>query len=330
DQHPLDDEISNRMKRAADHWRPISSLSDGEAADVIRRDRIDILVDLKMHSGDHRLLIFAQKPAPVQVTWLGYPGSSGVETIDYRLTDRFLDPPGAASTHSIEKVIRLPDCFWCYDPLESGDVPTNPLPADGNGFITFGCLNNLFKINDWIVDLWARLMERVEHSQLLLLMPECRRRHEVLVRLQQAGINADRVRFAARRHRTTYLRQYHQIDIALDSFPYNGHTTSLDSIWMGVPVVSIAGGIPVSRGGLSILSNVGLGELAAATPEEFVRVGEELANDVPRLRKLRETLRERMRQTPLMDARLFARNLEEKYREMWRDWCTGGEHASLK
>jgi protein O-GlcNAc transferase len=315
------DAMTLQMQRQFATWRSIVGVSDEQAARQIREDRIDLLVDLKMHTSENRLLIFARKPAPVQATWLGYPGGTGLTTIDYRLSDPCLDPIGMDESVYSERTIRLPDTFWCFDPLDGRDIPVSALPATGKGFITFGCLNNFCKVNDGVLTLWAKILRQVDNSRLLLLAPMGNHRARTLERFRQEGIDPSRIEFVAGRSRRKYLETYHRIDVGLDTFPYNGHTTSLDSFWMGVPVVTLIGSTAVGRAGWSQLSNLGLGELAAQTPDQFVQIAVELANDLPRLEQLRSTLRQRMEQSPLMDAPKFARNMEDAYRKMWRAWC---------
>ena len=280
-------------------------------------DRIDVLVDLTMHMSRTRLLAFARKPAPVQVTWLAYPGTTGVTAIDYRLTDINLDPPGMHEGCYTEESFRLPDTFWCYNPLADGP-PVNALPVLEKKFVTFGNLNNFCKINVEVLKLWAHVLRAVAGSQLLLVTGEGSHRQHTLEILQREGIAPERVRLEDRRVRSKYLELHHQIDLGLDTFPYNGHTTSLDSFWMGVPVVTLVGQTVVGRAGLCQLRNLGLPELIAETPEQFVKIAIDLVNDVPRLSELRATLRGRMTASPLMDAPRFARNVEGAYRTMWQ------------
>jgi predicted O-linked N-acetylglucosamine transferase (SPINDLY family) len=268
----------------------------------------------------NRLLVFARKPAPVQVTFAGYPGTTGLSAIDYRLTDPYLDPPGLNDRHYSEESIRLCDTFWCYDPLAS-EPAVNPLPALGKGHITFGCLNNFCKINASVLKLWAQVLKAIDHSQIMIRTAEGTHRQRTLGLLEQEGITPDRVTFVASQPRPQYLELYHRIDIGLDTFPYNGHTTSLDSFWMGVPVITLVGQTVVGRAGLSQLTNLGLPELIGQTPEQYVGLAAELAGDWPRLAELRATLRARMQKSPLMDAPRFARNVEAAYRAMWRRWC---------
>jgi predicted O-linked N-acetylglucosamine transferase (SPINDLY family) len=318
---PREDEVTQRHRGYADVWRNTMKLTDPQLADVIRTDQIDILVELALHTGNNRLLVFARKPAPVQVAWLGYPGTTGLSTIDYRLTDPYLDPPGLFDAFYSEESIRLPDTFWCYDPLSDQPAVTT-LPASANGFITFGSLNNFVKVNDGCLRLWSQVLRAVPRSRLLMLAPRDPARDRLLGILEEEGIAAARVEFAADRlTRLEYLRLYNQMDLALDPLPYNGHTTSLDSLWMGVPVLTLVGKTVVGRAGWSQLCNLGLEELAAKTPEEFVELAARLAGDLPRLQELRSTLRQRMQQSPLMDGKRFARNMEQAYRQMWRRWC---------
>jgi predicted O-linked N-acetylglucosamine transferase (SPINDLY family) len=313
------DGVTARLRASADVWRNTAGLADEQVAQLIRADRIDVLVDLTMHMANNRLLLFARKPAPVQVSWLAYPGTSGLAAIDYRLTDPYLDPPGSGDRPYTETSVPLPDTFWCYDPL-SDEPAVNALPAGETGLLTFGCLNNFCKVNAPVLQLWARVLRDVEGSQLLLLAPQGPHREDTLGLLRQEGVASGRVTFVEHRPRQQYLELYHRIDIGLDTLPYNGHTTSLDALWMGVPVVTLVGRTVVGRAGLSQLSNLGLPELIADAPEQFVRVAVELAGDRPRLSKLRSTLRARMRQSPLMDAPRFARNVEAAYRAMWQRW----------
>jgi predicted O-linked N-acetylglucosamine transferase (SPINDLY family) len=287
---------------------------------LVRGDQIDILVDLTLHMSRSHLLVFARKPAPVQICWLGYPGTTGLTEIDYRLTDPYLDPPGLNDAYYSEQSIRLPETFWCYDPLTT-EPAINPLPALKNGQITFGSLNNFCKVNAAVLELWARVLSAVEQSRLLLLAPEGSARENVLRILGKAGISANRITVVGPQSRECYLKLYHDIDIGLDTLPYNGHTTSLDAYWMGVPVVTLVGQTAVGRAGLSQLTNLGLPELIAHTPNQYVSIAVELANDIGRLSELRSTLRQRLEQSPLMDAPRFARNIEAAYRSMWQRWC---------
>ena len=271
---------------------------------------------------DNRLLVFARKPAPVQVTWAGYPGTTGLETVDYRLSDPHLDPLAEnRDAFYSEKTIRLPNCFWLLDP-DSPALPVDELPARRNGFITFGCLSNFSKITDETLrSRWALIMLKVPDSRLLVLAPRGSGRRALLESDAFKGIHPDRIQFVDRRPRLDYLAMYNQIDICLDTYPYNGHMTTLDALWMAVPMVSMAGQTAFSRGGASILGNLGLPELVTRDSGTFVEIAVSLARDFPRLANLRSTLRERMRASPLTDAVRFARDIEAAYRQMWRARC---------
>jgi predicted O-linked N-acetylglucosamine transferase (SPINDLY family) len=315
------DAMTIQFQQQADVWRNIVGLSDDQIAAQIRDDQIDILVDLKLHTAENRLLVFARKPAPIQITWLGFPGSTGLTTIDFRLTDPYLDPPGSDESVYSEHTLRLPENFWCYDPMDGRQIPINSLPAKQTGAITFGCLNNFCKINDSLISLWSQILRQIENARLLLLAPEGNHRSRTLDRFRQEKIDPARIEFVANQPRHEYLQTYHRIDLGLDTFPYNGHTTTLDSLWMGVPVITLVGSTPVSRAGWSQLSNVALGELAAQTPGQFVKIAADLAKDLPRLQHLRSMLRQRMEQSPLMNAPAFAKNIEATYRRLWQTHC---------
>jgi predicted O-linked N-acetylglucosamine transferase (SPINDLY family) len=314
--HP--DSVTNQLHSSADHWRNIAGLSLHQTAQCVRDDQIDILVDLTMHMNNNRILTFALKPAPVQVCWVAYPGTTGLTTIDYRLTDPFLDPPGHERFYS-EESYRLPDTFWCYDP-QTSDLQVNPLPALENGYVTFGSLNTFCKNNDTTWKRWARVLKAVDRSRLTVLAEEGSHREHALAVLENEGIERGRVIFVGPRPRLEYLRLYHSIDIGLDTLPSNGHTTSFDAYWMGVPVVTLVGQTPVGRAGLSQLTNLGLTELIANTPEEYISIAVKLANDSQRLSHLRLSLRNRLQASPLMNADRFARGVEQAYRTMWRRW----------
>jgi len=316
------DSFTEKFRGLSDRWRDISGIGDQETAQMIRRDGIDILVDLAMHMSGSRLLVFARKPAPVQATFMAYPGTTGLDAIDHRFTDPYLDPPDMSDAFYSEESVRLPDTFWCYDPLTS-EPEINELPAQKAGYVTFGCLNNFCKINDGVLKLWAKTLHAVPQSRMLLLAPQSRMCQEISNKFQEQGIHPERLEFVNFQPRLNYLKVYHRIDVGLDTFPYNGHSTSLDSFWMGVPVVTLIGNTVVGRAGWSQLCNLDLKELGAQTPEEYIQIVAKLAGDLPRLAELRRTLRQRMEGSPLMDAKRFARNVEAAYRAMWRKWASG-------
>jgi predicted O-linked N-acetylglucosamine transferase (SPINDLY family) len=315
-----EDETTRRLRGHCDHWRDISLVSDMDAADRIRADGIDILVDLAGHTGGGRLLLFAWKPAPAQVTWLGYPNTTGMDTMDYRLTDAVADPPGRTERYHAEKLIRLPHGFLCYAPPRESPEVAEPAKIQA-GRLMFACFNNLAKITSPMIALWAELLRGLPGARLLLknygLSAESAR-HELRARFLKNGIGAERLDLLpADRSIAQHLAQYRQVDIALDVFPYNGRSTTCEALWMGVPVVTLAGTTHVSRVSASILTSVGLPELIANTPGEYMEIATRLAVDVEKRRALRGGMRARMRSSPLLDAQGFSRALEAAYREMW-------------
>ena len=315
------DAITARIRAGADAWRDTATLSDDALADLIRSDRIDILLDLSQHLAGNRLPVFARKPAPVQLSFAGYPASAGLPTIDYRLSDPHLDPPNEQGGDSPDDpVLRLHHSFWCYDPIDA-DLPVNPLPALQSGHITFGCLNNFCKINPAVLELWSAVLRAVPNSRLLLLSAEGSHRAATASFLQSHGISPARLDFSPYLSRTDYLRLYHRIDLALDTFPYGGHTTSLDALWMGVPTLTLPGPTPLSRAGLCQLSNLSLPDFIAPSPAHFIQTAAHWANDLPALGALRSSLRPRMEQSPLTNAPAFARGIEAAYQTAWRNWC---------
>jgi protein O-GlcNAc transferase len=322
-QIPQPDESTKRFQSYADLWHFTHTMDDQTLADQIRKDKIDILVDLKLHTLGNRLPALAQRPAPIQISWLGYPGTSGLDTIDYRITDRFLEPPGAPPTvasASSERPIRLPDCFWCYDPM-STEPAVSQLPAKNAGFITFGSLNAFAKINDSLLELWAQTLAVVPSSRMIILAPPGSPRQRVLAKFRSTGVDPDRIEFVDRLPRQKYLRVFNRIDIALDTYPCSGHTTSLDSLWMGVPVVSLISPTVMGRPTYSQLSHLDLQHLATDDPKNFPKIAADLAADFPRLAELRASLRLRMRESPLMDGPRFARAMESIFRQIWKDYC---------
>ncbi len=314
------DDVTERFRKCANAWRDVSAVSDAALAELIRADGVDILVDLTMHSAGNRLPAFARKPAPVQVSWLAYPAGSGLETMDYRLTDAQMDPQADEGGSFCERPIRLPDAWCCYSPI--GDFPeVAKAPALEAGHVTFGSLNNFCKVNTSVLECWARLLAGTPASRLLMLCPEGDCRSRVIGMFDAHAVAADRIEFVTFRAWEDYVRLYQHIDISLDSFPCNGMTTTCHALWMGVPVITLNGATPFSRAGLSILTTIGMREWVGDNKERYVRIAGELASDIPRLVETRATLRERMRSSPLMDAPRFARNVEDAFRTMWRKWC---------
>ncbi len=323
--HP--DAFGQKFRDHADGWRETNGWPADLFARRIREDQIDILVDLSLHTSDNRLDVFALKPAPVQVSWLGYPESSGLSTMDYRLTDTHLEPPaGNQIAAAGEKACLLPDCWTCYEP-PSGHPAVNHLPSrDGRPF-TFGSLNNSCKINDEVLGAWARILLARPDARLLLLAKQGSHRRRFTEALTKLGVAPAQICFADYLPSTPDLSQgallarYHEIDLALDTFPYGGMTTTLDALWMGVPVVSLIGQRNLGRAGLSILSNVGLADFAVPSVDAYVETAIRLSNDKPALTALRASLRSRMQASPLLNAEGFTRKLEVSFRDMWVEWC---------
>ncbi len=323
------DDMSERMKGACDVWRDIFGLADDVVVKMIRSDEIDILVDLSGHTAGNRLRVFASRPAPIQVTYLGYANTTGMTAIDYRLTDAHADPPGMTDHLNAEKLWRLPGCAWCYHPPEE---PPDIQPR-ANGPITFGCFNAFAKINPKVTAIWAELLKRVPGSCLLLKSAGAgvaSARQRLTGQFTDHGIAAERIEMLGHivdPHR--HLELYSRVDVALDTYPYHGTTTTSEALWMGVPVVTLAGSTHVSRVGVSLLNCVDLPELIAQSAEEYVSIALGLAGDLPRLADLRRTLRPRMRASQLTDAPRFARDVEAAYREMWRTLCMAVGNSSL-
>ncbi len=272
-----------------------------------------------------------RKPAPVQVSYLGYPATTGLPEIDYRLTDSLADPPGKTESLYTEKLLRLPVCNWCFSEPEDAP-PVGPLPAEA-GSISFGTFNNFAKASPAIMDLWAAILIAMPSSRLIMKYRGLGER-SIRERIRQhfASRGVDSKRLEIREHEPSiisHLNAYNHVDIALDTFPYHGTTTTCEALWMGVPVVTLAGSTHMSRVGVSLLNGVGLPELVAQSAQEYASIAIDLAKDLPRLAELRRMLRQRMRASPLMDARRFARDIEAAYRKMWRSWCAGGGNLEI-
>ncbi|MFY9316039.1 MAG: tetratricopeptide repeat protein [Burkholderiales bacterium] len=325
------DEVTARLRGLADEWRELHGVGADAAADLIRADRIDILVDLAGHTGGGRPLLFARKPAPVQIAWLGYPDTTGLAQMDYRLTDAVADPPDESDRLHTEKLLRLPEGFHCFQP-EAGSPEPGELPSAASGRIAFGCFNNLAKVTPEMVALWARLLGAVPGSRLLMkahALGSASARKRLQDQFGAAGIAAERVVLLGPEDSAAgHLARYREVDIALDTYPYNGTTTTCEALWMGVPVVTLAGPTHVTRVGASLLERVALDELVAASPEEYVARASALARDAARLRAMRRDLRARMQASPLMDGARFARAVEAAYRSAWNAWLDAGEAKS--
>ena len=318
----LKDPITFECQKRIDHWREVHGLTDAELAQIIRKDKIDILVDLTMHSRDCRPRVFAMKPAPVLVSYLAYAGTTGLKAMDYRLTDIYLDPPGKKTYAFTEKPLRLPVCWWNFQLPPGVPFPeVAPAPCVKNGFVTFGSLNNFGKVNPIAREAWAAILAEVPGSKLLLHIKHTRIRENIIQFFEEKGVSADRIQMIGYQDGPDYIKTYHQIDIALDPFPFAGGTTTFDSLWMGVPVVTLAGERAVGRGGLSIMSTLGRKEWVGYSIEEYKKIAIRLAGDFEGLTKIRASLRAEIAQSPLMDSPMFAREVEKHYRAIWKEWC---------
>ncbi len=325
------DDVTELFKVHADRWVECHGCSDEQLAERIRRDEIDILIDLGGHTDRNRLLVFARRPAALQISYLGYPSTTGVSSIDYRISDRWIDPePPAPQIPSSEVPLRLQHGYFCYAPIaESPDV--RALPFDRLGRITFGSLNQGAKLNPPLFACWAEILRNVPDSRLWIqnsALHEEPPRQTLIDEFERLGVDRQRLAFHPFGAAPAYLRSYHEIDIALDSFPYNGGTTTCEALWMGVPVVSWSGHRHVARLGASILGQLDLSELVASSPQSYIETASALSHDLERLRSLRSTLRDRLSASALMEHAGFTRELEAAYRAVWRRWCNGEARAA--
>jgi protein O-GlcNAc transferase len=315
----LQDAVTQRLRASADDWRDVWRLTDDAVIELIRTDRIDILVDLSGHSLSNRLAVFARRAAPVQVSYLGYPASTGLATMDYRITDSVTDPPIPADDWHCERLLRMPDSQWCFRPFGTPASP-GPLPAREAGFVTFGSFNNLTKASDTLLRCWAQILIKLPTAHLRLTrVRSVQRAAEIVSLFGRSGVAPERIECVPYANDPPYGEQFAGVDIALDNYPYNGVTTTCESLYVGVPVISLYGRNGVSRSGLSLLGTLGLGELAASTPEQYVDIAVALGSDLSRLEQLRASLRSRFEQSPLRDEKRFAANFEKLLRTTWHE-----------
>lgn len=313
-----EDEVTRRIRGTVEHFVTVAGLGDAEFAQLVRDQRIDVLVDLSGHSAGNRLLAFARRAAPVQATWLGYLNTTGLRSMDFRLTDAWADPPGLTERWHTEGLVRLPGSLWCYGAWPDSP-PVAPAPCLAAEGVTFGSTNNPAKLNGAVLESWGRILRRVPASRLLVHAPDDPGlRSLVTATLRATGVEAGRVSFFPRLPAAEYLRRYAEIDILLDPFPCAGGTTTLDAAWMGVPAISLAGERPFSRGGASILGNLGLTDCLADTPADYEERAVRLASDRAELAARRTALRDRLATSTLMDAGAFARAMEEAFMQMCR------------
>ena len=315
------DSFTRQIEQRSDAWRDASAMSDSELADLVHRDQIDILVDLSGHSGTSRLATFAQQPAPVQATWLGNLNTTGMTRIQYRITDGNCDPPGLTEHLHTEALVRLPQSQWCYRPYVAVDVPQKAA-VERSGVMTFGSFTQFSKLTVAMRSLWAKILREVPGSRLTLAgVPQGKVRDELLQTLAAYGVDSTRVTLLPFMPLREYLRALGDVDIALDTSPYSGGTTTCDALWMGVPVLTFPGVRPASRSAASILTTMGLTDWIATSPEDYVRRAVRFASEPETIARLHRSLRDRMAASPLMDEVRFARDLEQLYRMLWRRQC---------
>ena len=321
---PHPDATTARLRQLCARWSGTSGLSHEQLAQRIHEDRVDILVDLAGHTANNRLLAFARKPAPLQVSWLGYPNTTGLPSIDYRLTDARADPPGMTEALHTETLVRLPESFLCYRcPEDAPDVGS--LPSGVTGGITFASFNNLAKMTPEVIRVWSGILRAVPGSRLLLksrASGDQDVRHRLIALFTSMGARDEQVVFhdPVPAHRD-HMAAYNQVDIALDTFPYNGTTTTCEALWMGVPVICLAGQVHAARVGVSLLTQVGLANLVAPDEQSYIASAVRLSQDPGGLAAIRGQLRETMRNSSLCDASGFTRALEQVFRDTWSDWC---------
>lgn len=313
------DSFTEWFRQHADHWREVAPLADDTLAQLVRTDQIDVLVDLAGHTLDQPIGVFARRPAPVQIAWLGYPATSGLRQIDYRLTDLQADPPGDADRLHTERLIRLSGGFLCYGPPD-GAPEVSSLPASRHGFVTFGSYNNLSKVTLEVIATWAEILRSVPRSRLLLkgrMLANDAARSRIVSAFVAAGVDADRVVLRNWLPTSGYsLAVYNEVDIALDTYPYNGATTTFEALWMGIPVVTLSDQRHAGRVGASILTHLGRPEWIAQDADSYVGIAGRLAADLPGLASIRSSLRGELARSSLTDARGFARKIEKVYREV--------------
>jgi predicted O-linked N-acetylglucosamine transferase (SPINDLY family) len=305
-------------------WHRIAGIADEQASRLIAEQGIDILVDLSGHTNHNRLLLFARKPAPLQMTVLGYPNTTGLAAMDYRITDVHGDPPGMTEHYYRERLLRLPRSLWCYSPSALVPLPA-PAPFLASGQVTFASLAAAYKLSDPVLQAWIAILQAVPESRLVVAtIPGGEAQERIRRRLGEAGIAPGRIEIVARQPVLEYWKVVGSVDLALDSFPCNGGATTCESLWLGVPTLTLSGSTFRERAGLSLLTNIGLQELIAHSVGEYVEKAVALGRAPERIVQLRQGLRERMARSPVMDARGYARDFEALYRLAWREWCAGG------
>jgi predicted O-linked N-acetylglucosamine transferase (SPINDLY family) len=317
------DELTAQFEKMANHWRDIANKGDDALAEMVRNDKIDILVDLAGHTVGNRLMLFARKPAPVQISYLGYPNTTGMGAMDYLLTDPHCDPPGVTDRYYSEKLIRLPKTFAVYHPHDVAPA-VNELPATKNGFVTFVSFNRLEKLNPPLCRAWSEILARTPRAQLVIVanaLNEPAIAHRTARWLEHEGVATDRVLLRGKVSTKDYFTMHHHADVLLDTFPVNGHTVTCHAAWMGVPTIVLEGSMHVGRMGFSVNTNLGLPQCIGGSTEQYIERAVALATDLPALAEIRRTLRDRMKSSPIMDYPRFARDVENAYRTIWTKWC---------
>ncbi len=315
----ITDEMTERLKAASDEWLDITGISDTALATRIRDDRIDILFDLAGHTAKNRLLVFARKPAPVQISWIGYAGTTGLASMDYLLSDNYHTPEGCDPYYS-EKIIRLPDDHICYEP-PSYAPPVKNLPLINNGYVTFGCFNNPAKLNSDVLQTWSKILKQLPDSRLILKyknMDTASNQERISSNMLKEGLDPSRLIYEGWQPHKDMLERYNDIDMALDPYPFTGGLTTCEALWMGVPVITTPRETFASRQSASYLHNIGLDELIATDVLQYVEMAVNLARDVDRLSSLRSGLRDRMANSALCDGPNFGKNFSAAMRKIWQ------------
>lgn len=322
--HDISDSVTEHFMDVCDRWRSIAFLSDQAVIRQIKKDEIDILIDLNGYTGNNRLGVLAMKPAPIQCEWLGYPNTTGLDSMDYWICDEIVNPPGLTDEFYSESLLRLPGCFICFKKPDYAPEPVVP-PSVRNGYVTFGSFNNYAKVSKQTLQVWANILDAVPDSRLMLksaCLGKPSQRGALVDFFKSRGIEEERLQLEGyESSRVKHIEMYSEMDIALDTFPYNGTTTTCEAMWMGVPTITLAGNSHRSRVGKSLLERVGLGEFVADSSDEYIKIATELASDMQRLSDYRSGLRERIDQSALTDAAQFTASLESAYRSIWEEWC---------
>lgn len=322
--HSIFDKTNTRIQGYFDHWRNIYDKPTEQVANTIFDDEIDILIDLAGHSANNSLQILYQKPAPIQVTWLGYPNTTGLNEVDYRVSDTIADPEGSSDTLHSETIYRLKNGFLCYEGDANVPLPGD-IPYDRNGYITFGSFNNYVKVTHEVIEVWAKILNEVSTSKLILKSSQLAdkdTRGRCIKLFKKYGVSKERLNLVSMLpNPADHLSYYGEMDIALDPFPYNGTTTTCEALWMGVPTITLSGNVHASRVGESILTRVGLTSYVSRSKEDYVRLAKEKSAALDELRQYRQELREYMLNSSLCNHKEFAKQIEVSYQYMWDRYC---------